>query len=97
MEYIEKVISSTEPLKIDDQSSPTTVYLRENIKRRSVLDPITNKYTAEYSYSEKRYTREEWLNEVYKNLTEDTTKLQEDINATQMAVAEMATVIFGGE
>ena len=74
MEYIEKVISSTEPLKIDDQSSPTTVYLRENIKRRSVLDPITNKYTAEYSYSEKRYTREEWLNEVYKNLTEDTTK-----------------------
>lgn len=97
MEYIEKVISDTEPLKIDDQSSPTTVYLRENIQRRSVLDPITQKYHTKYSYSEKRYTREEWLNETYKSLTEDRTKLQEDINTTQIAVAEVMAMILGGE
>ena len=51
-----------EPLKIDDTSSPTTVYLRKNITSKKEYEPASQKEIDIYTYEEARISKEQYNN-----------------------------------
>ena len=52
--------SGTMPLPIDDTSSPTTVYVNENVTEVERTDEETGGTTTVYQYDVRLFTREEW-------------------------------------
>ena len=52
--------SGTMPLPIDDISSPTTVYVNENVTEVERTDEITGETTTVYQYDVRLFSREEW-------------------------------------
>ena len=52
--------SGTMPLPIDDISSPTTVYVNENVIEVERTDEMTGEITTFYQYDVRLFTREEW-------------------------------------
>ena len=51
--------SGQEPLPVDTQSSPTTVYVREDIQQIERQDE-TGHSVMTWGYREKQYTQQEW-------------------------------------
>ncbi len=51
--------STEQPLPVDETTSPTTVYARENIQEETRTDDQENESTW-YTYDETQYTKEEW-------------------------------------
>ena len=62
---IRKSESSTMPDEIDENSSNTTVYVRENIQEIERTDDDGNIKTV-YTYDEKQFSKDEWEMEVLK-------------------------------
>ena len=52
--------SGTMPLPIDDISSPTTVYVNENVVEVERTDEETGETTTVYQYDVRLFSREEW-------------------------------------
>ena len=52
--------SGTMPLPIDDTSSPTTVYVNENVTEVERTDEMTAETTTVYQYDVRLFSREEW-------------------------------------
>ena len=52
--------SGTMPLPIDDISSPTTVYVNENVVESERTDEMTGETTTVYQYDVRLFSREEW-------------------------------------
>ena len=52
--------SGTMPLPIDDTSSPTTVYVNENVVEVERPDEMTGGTTTFYQYDVRLFSREEW-------------------------------------
>ena len=48
------------PLPIDDISSPTTVYVNENVTEVERTDEETGETSTVYRYDVRLYSREEW-------------------------------------
>ena len=48
------------PLPIDDVSSPTTVYVNENVVETERTDEMTGETSTVYRYDVRLYSREEW-------------------------------------
>lgn len=52
--------SRERPVEIDETSSPTTVYVRENIAEITKTDEMSGAESVVYQYLEKQFTRPEW-------------------------------------
>ena len=52
--------SGTMPLPIDDISSPTTVYVNENVIEVERTDEETGETNTVYQYDVRLFSREEW-------------------------------------
>lgn len=52
--------SGAMPLPIDDTSSPTTVYVNENVVESERIDEMTGEISTVYRYDVRLYSREEW-------------------------------------
>ena len=52
--------SGTMPLPIDDTSSPTTIYVNENVAEVERTDEMTGETTTAYQYDVRLFSREEW-------------------------------------
>jgi hypothetical protein len=52
--------SGAMPLPIDDESSPTTVYVNENVVESERTDEMTGEISTVYRYDVRLYSREEW-------------------------------------
>ena len=63
MKVLNGVISGQEPLEIDMESSPTTVYVRSSVTERQVVDDDGETRT-EYVYDEIQYTFAEYAIEL---------------------------------
>lgn len=48
------------PMCIDDVSSPTTVYVNENVIESEKTDAMTGESSAIYRYDVRMYSRDEW-------------------------------------
>ena len=48
------------PLPIDETSSPTTVYVNENVVETERTDEMTGETSTVYRYDVRLYSREEW-------------------------------------
>ena len=55
-----KAESGTMPLPIDDTSSPTTVYVNENVIEVERTDEEMGETTTVYQYDVRLFSREEW-------------------------------------
>ena len=58
------------PELVDITSSPTTVYLRKNVKEVEITDEMTGKVRTAYEYDEAIITKDEYIN-MLKNQTEE--------------------------
>lgn len=56
-----KATSNDYPQLVDITSSPTTVYLRKNIKVVDVEDEMTGNTRTEYHYDEAAVTKDEYI------------------------------------
>ena len=52
--------SSSIPLPVDDTSSPTTVYVNENVVESERTDETTGETSTVYRYDVRLYSRDEW-------------------------------------
>lgn len=52
--------SGAMPLPIDDVSSPSTVYVNENVSEFERTDEMTGEISTAYRYDVRLYSREEW-------------------------------------
>ncbi len=52
--------SGSMPLPIDDTSSPTTVYVNENVVESERIDEMTGETSTVYRYDVRLYSRDEW-------------------------------------
>lgn len=85
-----EAIADEAPELIDTGSSPTTVYLRKDIREVERKDETTGETRTEYHYMEKEYSKIEYM-----LLTNsDNTGRISDI---EDAVVELAEMIVGGE
>ena len=64
MEIKRGVIGDTDPGYIDTISSPTTVYVYNNVQETEVIDPFTKETHTEYVYDVTMYTPAEYAIEV---------------------------------
>lgn len=78
-----KSISNDRPQAVDNTSSPTTVYLRKNIKAVEVKDVETGNTRTEYHYDEATISKDEYIN-----------ILRAQIEDNEAVLAE---ILFGGE
>lgn len=58
------------PDLVDITSSPTTVYLRKNVRKVEVTDEITSEKRIAYEYDEAIITKDEYIN-MLRNRTEE--------------------------
>ena len=78
-----KSISNDRPQAVDNTSSPTTVYLRKNIKAVEIEDVETGNKRTEYHYDEAAIGKDEYIN-----------ILRAQIEDNEAVLAE---ILFGGE
>lgn len=78
-----KVTSNDYPQLVDITSSPTTVYLRKNIKAVEVEDEMTGSNRTEYHYEEAAISKDEYI---------DILRAQIEDNE-----AVLAEILFGGD
>ena len=78
-----KATSNDYPQLVDITSSPTTVYLRKNIKAVEVEDEMTGSNRTEYRYDEAAVSKDEYID-----------ILRAQIEDNEAVLAEM---LFGGE
>ena len=52
--------SGTMPLPIDNTSSPTTIYVNENVVESERIDEMTGEKSTVYRYDVRLYSRDEW-------------------------------------
>lgn len=95
MKLIKDVVSTSRPLDIDDTSSNTTIYVRENIREEIKIDPIFDTETILYIYDEKQFTTEEWYKIVSREFQEKDSNMQEQIDITQISLSEVLMMISG--
>ena len=72
-----KVTSNDYPQSVDITSSPTTVYLRKNIKAVDVEDEMTGNTRTEYHYDEAAITKDEYINMLHEQQEVTDEALQE--------------------
>lgn len=78
-----KATSNDYPQLVDITSSPTTVYLRKNIKAVEVEDEMTGSNRTEYHYDEVAVSKDEYI---------DILRAQIEDNE-----AVLAEILFGGD
>ena len=52
--------SRERPVEVDETSSPTTVYVNENVVESERIDEMTGKISTVYRYDVRLYSRDEW-------------------------------------
>ena len=72
-----RVTSNDYPQLVDITSSPTTVYLRKNIKAVDVEDEMTGNTRTEYHYDEAAITKDEYINMLHEQQEVTDEALQE--------------------
>ena len=72
-----KVTSNDYPQLVDITSSPTTVYLRKNIKVVDVEDEMTGNTKTEYHYDEAAISKDEYINMLHEQQEVTDEALQE--------------------
>lgn len=72
-----KVTSNDYPQLVDTTSSPTTVYLRKNIKAVDVEDEMTGNTRTEYHYDEAAISKDEYINMLHEQQEVTDEALQE--------------------
>lgn len=72
-----KATSNDYPQLVDITSSPTTVYLRKNIKAVDVEDEMTGNTRTEYRYEEAAITKDEYINMLHEQQEVTDEALQE--------------------
>lgn len=78
-----KSISNDRPQAVDNTSSPTTVYLRKNIKAVEIEDVETGNKRTEYHYEEAAISKDEYI---------DILRAQIEDNE-----AVLAEILYGGD
>ena len=87
LELIYKRVESNDlPQEIDTTSSPTTVYLRKNIRTETRTDIETGETRTVYVYDEAKMPYSQYISE-----------LQYRQEETDEAVQELILAMFGGE
>ena len=56
-----KAESNVKPVAVDFKSSPTTVYLNENVEKLEIENPETKEKSISYRYEVTEMSREEYL------------------------------------
>lgn len=56
-----KAESNVKPVAVDIKSSPTTVYLNNNVKKLEIENPETKEKSISYRYEVTEMSREEYL------------------------------------
>lgn len=72
-----KATSNDYPQLVDITSSPTTVYLRKNIKAVEVEDEMTGSNRTEYRYDETAISKDEYINMLHEQQEVTDEALQE--------------------
>lgn len=72
-----KVTSNDYPQLVDITSSPTTVYLRKNIKAVDVEDEMAGNTRTEYHYDEAAISKDEYINMLHEQQEVTDEALQE--------------------
>lgn len=72
-----KATSNDYPQLVDITSSPTTVYLRKNIKAVDVEDEMTGNTRTEYHYDEAAIGKDEYINMLHEQQEVTDEALQE--------------------
>lgn len=72
-----KSSSNVFPVLIDITSSPTTVYLRKNVKAVEIEDVTTGEKRTEFQYDEAKITKDEYINILHEELETSNEALQE--------------------
>ena len=72
-----KVTANDYPQLVDITSSPTTVYLRKNIKAVDVEDEMTGNTRTEYHYDEAAISKDEYINMLHEQQEVTDEALQE--------------------
>lgn len=72
-----KATSNDYPQLVDITSSPTTVYLRKNIKAVDVEDEMTGNTRTEYHYDEAAISKDEYINMLHEQQEVTDEALQE--------------------
>ena len=72
-----RVTSNDYPQLVDITSSPTTVYLRKNIRAVDVEDEMTGNTRTEYHYDEAAITKDEYINMLHEQQEVTDEALQE--------------------
>ena len=93
MKLLSGVKSQTKPIEIDDFSSQTTVFVRNNIKETIEIDPVFNTESIIYTYDERQYTFPEWNKITTDKLKQNEKALQEQIEIVQLALVEVLDLI----
>lgn len=94
MKIVKDVKSDTMPVEIDDYSSNTTVFVRKNINKNKIIDPIFKTETVSYTYDEIQYTFQEWNKIITDSIKEEGVIIQEQIDITQLALTEIMDLIL---
>lgn len=94
MKIVKDVKSDTMPVEIDDYSSNTTVFVRKNINKNKIIDPIFKTETISYTYDEIQYTFQEWNKIITDSIKEEGVIIQEQIDITQLALTEIMDLIL---
>lgn len=97
---LNNVRSNKKPLLIDEVSSPTTVYVRSNVRCLNINDPLYYEAKIEWRYDEIQYTKAEWeakkreeLEKENEKLLKQNADLQQQINLTQLSLAEVIAMV----
>lgn len=92
MKLLLGVKSQSKPVEVDDYSSETTVFVRENIQEIIEIDPVFKTEIAIYTYDEKQYTFPEWNKIVTDNLKQEQVIMQKQIDELQTKLNEVLEV-----
>ena len=93
MKIVNDVKSQTKPIEIDDYTSPTTVFVRKNIREIEETDPVFKTVRKLFVYDETQYTYPEWNKIITDNITEEGKFIQEQVDVTQLAMTEIIDMI----
>lgn len=95
MKTIKGVKSSTKPIEVDDYSSNTTVFVRNNIEEKLEIDPVFYNEVVVYTYDETQYTHAEWNKIKTDSMVSSNQNMQQELDVMQLAIIEILNIIGG--
>lgn len=86
--------SITRPAEVDNTSSPTTVYIRKNIKEEIAIDEETNESYTVWNYDEAKIAKSEYAEYQAQLNNAGIQSLKEDIETLMLAYTDLYELIL---